>query len=38
MFTNVGTPLQGASERIWGFRVAFTLVYDSSATLRVRSR
>ncbi|MGO9833107.1 MAG: hypothetical protein ACLP1X_02725 [Polyangiaceae bacterium] len=38
MFTNVGTPLQGASERIWGFRVAFTLVYDPSATLRVRPR
>lgn len=37
-FTNVGTPLQGASERIWGFRVAFTLVYDPNAALRVRPR
>jgi len=38
VFTNVGTPLQGASERIWGFRLAFTLVYDPSATLRLRPR
>jgi len=38
MFTNVGTPLQGASERIWGFRLAFTLVYDPNATLRMRPR
>lgn len=37
-FTNVGTPLEGASERIWGFRVAFTLVYDPNAMLRVKSR
>lgn len=29
-FTNIGTPLQGASDRIWGFRVAFTLVFDNS--------
>ncbi|MGH7270972.1 MAG: hypothetical protein ACREJ3_11130, partial [Polyangiaceae bacterium] len=26
MFTNIGTPLQGASDRIWGLRLAFTLV------------
>jgi hypothetical protein len=26
MFTNIGTPLQGANSRIWGFRLAFTLV------------
>jgi hypothetical protein len=24
-FTNIGTPLQGASDRIWGFRLAFTV-------------
>ncbi len=24
-FTNIGTPLQGASDRVWGFRVAFTV-------------
>jgi hypothetical protein len=29
-FTNIGTPLQGASDRIWGFRFAFTVVYDSA--------
>jgi hypothetical protein len=37
-FTNVGTPLQGASQRIWGFRLAFTLVYDPNAVLRLRPR
>jgi hypothetical protein len=37
-FTNIGTPLQGASDRIWGFRVAFTAVYDPSQTLRVRTK
>jgi hypothetical protein len=37
-FTNVGTPLQGASQRIWGFRLAFTLVYDPDAVLRLRPR
>ncbi|HLK36775.1 MAG TPA: hypothetical protein VKU41_08495 [Polyangiaceae bacterium] len=26
IFTNIGTPLQGASDRIWGFRVAFTVL------------
>jgi hypothetical protein len=38
MFTTVGTPLQGASDHVWGFRFAFTLVYDRSATLGVRPR
>jgi hypothetical protein len=37
-FTNVGTPLQGASERIWGFRLAFTLIYDPKAALGLRPR
>ncbi|HTB73593.1 MAG TPA: hypothetical protein VK762_10135 [Polyangiaceae bacterium] len=37
-FTNIGTPLQGASDRIWGFRVAFTAVYDPSRALRVRTK
>jgi hypothetical protein len=37
-FTNVGTPLQGASERIWGFRLAFTAVYDRTRVLRVRTK
>jgi hypothetical protein len=35
-FTNIGTPLQGASERIWGFRLALTVVYDPTTTLGVR--
>jgi hypothetical protein len=34
LFTNVGTPLEGSHGSIWGFRLAFTLVYDpSSSTL-----
>jgi hypothetical protein len=37
-FTNIGTPLKGASDRIWGFRLAFTLVYDPTHTLDVRGR
>lgn len=32
-FTNIGTPLQGTSDRIWGFRIAFTLVYDRTHPL-----
>jgi hypothetical protein len=36
MFTNAGTPLFGANESFWGFRFAFTVVYDPSAMLRVR--
>ena len=32
-FTNIGTPLQGASDRIWGFRLAFTVVYDRTHPL-----
>jgi hypothetical protein len=28
VFTNLGTPLYGAHESIWGFRFAFTLVYE----------
>jgi hypothetical protein len=31
-FTNVGTPLYGAHQSIWGFRFAFTLVYDPTAS------
>lgn len=38
LFTNVGTPLYGANESFWGFRLAFTVVYDPSAVLRVRSQ
>ncbi len=38
VFTNVGTPLQGASERIWGFRLAFTAVYDPTRALGVRTK
>ncbi len=26
MFTNIGTPLQGTSNQVWGFRLAFTLL------------
>ncbi len=37
-FTNIGTPLQGASDRIWGFRLAFTVVYDPSRALGVRTK
>ena len=37
-FTNIGTPLQGASDRVWGFRLAFTLVYDPSRALGVRAK
>ena len=37
-FTNIGTPLQGASDRIWGFRFAFTVVYDPSRALGVRTK
>jgi hypothetical protein len=28
IFTNLGTPLYGAHESIWGFRFAFTLVWE----------
>jgi hypothetical protein len=27
-FTNVGPPLDGNADRIWGFRIAMTVVYD----------
>jgi hypothetical protein len=37
-FTTIGTPLQGAIQQIWGFRLALTLVYDPTATFGVRSR
>jgi hypothetical protein len=37
-FTNIGTPLQGANDRVWGFRLAFTLVYDPTRALGVRTR
>jgi hypothetical protein len=29
-FTNVGPPLDGHADRIWGLRLAVTLVYDST--------
>ena len=35
-FSNVGTPLYGANESLWGFRLAFTVVYDPTAVLRLR--
>jgi hypothetical protein len=38
VFTNIGTPLEAASRRIWGFRLAFTLVYDPNTMLGVRAR
>ncbi len=31
-FTTIGTPLQGASQRTWGFRIAFTLVVEKGPT------
>jgi hypothetical protein len=36
MFTNIGNPLYGANDSFWGFRFAFTVVYDRSSTLGVR--
>lgn len=38
MFANVGPPLYGANESFWGFRLAFTVVYDPTAALRVRTQ
>jgi hypothetical protein len=38
VFTNVGPPLYGANESMWGFRLAFTVVYDPAAMLRVRAQ
>jgi hypothetical protein len=37
-FTNVGTPLYGAHDSLWGFRLAFTVVYDPSAMLGLKAR
>jgi hypothetical protein len=37
-FTNIGTPLQGASDRIWGFRFAFTVVYDAAREVPIPRR
>jgi hypothetical protein len=34
-FTNIGTPLQGANDRVWGFRFAFTLVVDPTKPVPV---
>jgi hypothetical protein len=34
-FTNIGTPLKGANDRIWGFRFAFTLVIEPGKPLPV---
>jgi hypothetical protein len=36
MFTNIGNPLYGANDSFWGFRFAFTVVYDPNSMLRVR--
>ncbi len=36
MFTNLGNPLYGANTSFWGFRFAFTVVYDRSSTVGVR--
>jgi hypothetical protein len=38
MFTNIGNPLYGANDSFWGFRLAFTVVYDPTATLGMRGR
>jgi hypothetical protein len=32
VFTSIGTPLLGAHSSIWGFRLAFTLVYEPSSS------
>jgi hypothetical protein len=37
-FTTIGTPLQGSSQQIWGFRIALTLVYDPTAMFGMRGR
>lgn len=37
-FTNVGSALFGVQESVWGFKLAFTVVYDPNATLRVRTQ
>jgi hypothetical protein len=37
-FTTIGTPLQGASQQVWGFRLALTLVYDANATFGMKGR
>jgi hypothetical protein len=34
VFTNLGTPLYGAHESVWGFRFAFTLVYEQIMRLQ----
>ncbi len=36
MFTNIGNPLYGANDSFWGFRLAFTVVYDPDSMLHVR--
>jgi hypothetical protein len=38
MFTSIGTPLQRETDRVWGFRFEFTVVYDPNAKLGVRTR
>jgi hypothetical protein len=38
LFTNIGTPLEGATDRFWGFRFTFTLVYDPTAPFGMRGR
>ncbi len=38
LFTNLGTPLYGANESFWGFRLAVTVVYDPGAVLKVRAQ
>jgi len=38
MFTNLGTPLYGANESFWGFRLTATVIYDPDSMLRVRAK
>jgi hypothetical protein len=38
MFTNIGNPLYGANDSFWGFRFAFTVVYDRSSVIGVRAQ
>jgi hypothetical protein len=37
MFTNVGNALYGKNDSFWGFKFAFTVVYDPNSMLRVRA-
>ncbi len=37
VFTNISDPLYGAHESFWGFRLAFTVIYDPTVALHVRT-